>query len=71
VYTEDITEGDSSTIGVKLTQTCNSLTIKQLNYGSEFIGTISVIGVGEGPTTGSTISITETIDEVCDTFEDC
>jgi len=71
VYTEDITEGDSSTIGVKLTQTCNSLTIRQLNCGSEFIGTISVIGGGEGPTTGSTISITETIDEVCDKFEDC
>lgn len=44
---------------------CNLLSISQSNDGSEFLGSVTVIGDGEGPSTGSTISITETIEGPC------
>jgi hypothetical protein len=63
VIIEDITNDFVST----LSQSCNSLSIRQINDGSEFIGTVTVIGENEGPTSGSTISITESnLFEVCE-----
>jgi len=47
---------------------CGAITIKQQNYGSEFLGTI----ISDGkPITGDTISITETIADECGLFEKC
>ena len=66
VTTEDITDVSNIT-----TTKCNLVAIRQMNYGSEFIGTVSVIGQGEGPITGDTISITETIEDSCNLFEKC
>tara|TARA_R110000796_G_C14554670_1_gene434219 strand:+ start:373 stop:2106 length:1734 start_codon:yes stop_codon:yes gene_type:complete len=67
VIAEDITSGVIST----LSQSCNVLSIRQINDGSEFIGTVTIIGGNEGPTSGSTISITESITDECNLFEVC
>lgn len=66
VVTEDIT--DTATI---TTTVCNLIAVSQMNYGSEFIGTVNILGQGEGPVTGDTISITETIEDTCGLFETC
>ena len=66
VLTEDITNSDNI-----ITQRCSNLSIRQINDGSEFIGTVTIIGDGEGPTSGSTISITEIIVDECNKFENC
>ena len=66
VLIEDIT--DSSNI---ITNNCNTLFIKQMSRGSEFIGSVNVIGVGEAPLTGDTISITETIKDSCNLYQKC
>ena len=66
VVLEDITDSAYIT-----TTECNLIAVRQLNYGSEFIGTVIVIGEGEAPTTGDTISITETIEDSCDLYEKC
>lgn len=50
---------------------CRGLSIRQINDGSEFIGTVTVIGEGEGPTSGSTISIIETIADECGICTGC
>lgn len=66
VVTEDITNTDDIT-----TTECNLIAVRQMNYGSEFIGTVNIIGDGEGPVTGDTVSITETIEDSCDLYEKC
>ena len=48
---------------------CTTVSIRQQNYGSEFLGTI--VSNIDPTATGSTISITETIQEECDLFEEC
>jgi|AntRauTorcE11897_2_1112592.scaffolds.fasta_scaffold00071_46 hypothetical protein len=50
---------------------CTGLTLIQTNNGSEFIGTVTTIGGDEDTVSGSTISITETITDECDKYEDC
>ena len=51
---------------------CDALYVRQVNDGSEFIGTITIIGPdGGGSTTGSTITINETITDDCNKFEEC
>lgn len=66
VTIEDITDNNNIT-----TTECELIASRQMNYGSEFIGTVNIIGQGEGPVTGDTISITETIEDSCDLFEKC
>ena len=65
VTTEDITDNNTS-----IATTCAIISTRQLNYGSEFIGTITIIG-DETPISGDTISITEIIEDNCDKFEKC
>jgi hypothetical protein len=54
-----------------VTQSCSLVSIVQIDDGSEFIGTISIIG-GDGstgtPTNGSTITINETIGDSCNIY---
>jgi hypothetical protein len=71
VQTEDITDGSYFSTNFGRVSNCVGVSIRQLNCGSEFIGTVSVIGDGEPPLTGDTISITETITDECDLYEDC
>jgi hypothetical protein len=67
VLVEDVTDGADD----NLTQLCTGVSVRQINSGSEFIGTVIIIGEGEGPTSGDTISITETITDDCNKFETC
>jgi len=67
----DVTSQDITNSNTTIAQLCSGLSIRQINDGSEFIGTVTIIGDGEGPSSGSTISITETITDECDKFEDC
>jgi len=70
VITEDVTDNNSSNPYSLITE-CNLLSIRQIDDGSTFLGTVTIIGDGEGPTSGSTISITETIVDECNKFQKC
>jgi len=53
-----------------VTSNCSGVYVKQINDGSEFIGTINVIGGdGEPTVTGDTITINETISSDCDIYK--
>lgn len=65
VVLEDITDNSLTNI-----TTCTAISVRQLDAGSSFIGTINVIG-DETPVSGDTIFITETIEDVCGLYEKC
>ena len=71
VLTEDITDNDALGDNTSNIITCATISTSQLNFGSEFIGTINVTGDPDGPVSGDTIFITETIEDNCDKFEKC
>ena len=53
------------------TERCSGVYISQTNDGSEFIGTITIIGgtdPGGGGTSGNTITINETISDNCNIY---
>lgn len=67
VSVQDITD----TVTNDLVENCSEITTIQLTDSSEFIGAVTVIGAGEGPTDGSIISLSETIDDDCDEYGNC
>jgi len=72
VLSEDITDRLNKKLSIPVPTRCESISIKQQNYGSEFLGTITQNGDGKTPSpSGSTISITETIIDECDLIEKC
>lgn len=62
----DISEGSIDSIFE-----CNLLSVRQLDYGSEFIGRVLILGDDDGPTEGDTISIMETIGDECNYIREC
>jgi hypothetical protein len=64
VITVDVTDN----VQVNTPKECSGVYIIQTNDGSEFLGTITIIGGDGGSTTGSTITINETITDNCNTY---
>tara|TARA_R110000796_G_scaffold242553_1_gene364659 strand:- start:247 stop:1968 length:1722 start_codon:yes stop_codon:yes gene_type:complete len=65
-YNEPIVPVDTISITPPPISTCSTVSINQINDGSEFLGVVTILGEPGGPTTGSTITITETITDDCD-----
>jgi hypothetical protein len=71
VLSEDITDRSNQKLSTPVPTRCESISVKQQNYGSEFLGTITQTPDHKPSPTGSTISITETITDECDLIEEC
>ena len=67
VITVDVTDD----MQLNTPKECSGAYIIQTNDGSEFLGTVTIVGPDGGNTTGSTITINETITDDCNKFETC